>query len=76
MVSQEEYEYSAFKCAFCKVLNPAKKLRPIAPRIPLPVPKETSDTSNKKIAADKPVLSEQSSSVPASDKDSSKQFFF
>lgn len=33
MVSQEEYDYAAFKCAFCKILNPAKKLRPIAPRI-------------------------------------------
>lgn len=33
MVSEEEYEYAVFKCAFCKTLNPAKKLRPIAPRI-------------------------------------------
>lgn len=33
MVSLEEYEYSAFRCAFCKVLNPAKKIRPKAPAI-------------------------------------------
>lgn len=33
MVSEEEYEYAAFKCAFCKTLNSAKKLRPVAPRI-------------------------------------------
>lgn len=33
MVSQEEYDYAVFKCAFCKTLNPARKLRPIAPRI-------------------------------------------
>lgn len=33
MTSQEDYEYSAFRCAFCKTLNPAKKLRPIAPRL-------------------------------------------
>lgn len=33
MVSQEEYEYASFKCAFCKTMNPARKLRPIAPRI-------------------------------------------
>lgn len=33
MVSLEDYEYSAFRCAFCKVLNPAKKIRPKAPAI-------------------------------------------
>lgn len=33
MVSEEEYDYAAFRCAFCKTLNPAKKLRPIGPRI-------------------------------------------
>lgn len=33
MVSLEDYEYSAFRCAFCKVLNPSKKIRPKAPAI-------------------------------------------
>jgi len=33
MVSEEEYDYAAFRCAFCKTLNAAKKLRPIGPRI-------------------------------------------
>lgn len=33
MVSLEDYEYSAFRCAFCKVLNPAKKIRPKAPAL-------------------------------------------
>lgn len=33
MALQEEYEYAAFRCAFCNFLNPAKKLRPVAPRI-------------------------------------------
>ena len=31
MALQEEYEYAAFRCAFCNFFNPAKKLRPIAP---------------------------------------------
>ena len=30
MALQEEFEYVAFKCAFCGVLNPARKLRPKA----------------------------------------------
>uniref|UniRef100_A0A182W7F9 Endoplasmic reticulum junction formation protein lunapark n=1 Tax=Anopheles minimus TaxID=112268 RepID=A0A182W7F9_9DIPT len=34
MVLMEEYEYTAFRCAFCNALNPAKKQRPIAPRLP------------------------------------------
>lgn len=33
MALQEEYEYAAFRCAFCNFFNPAKKLRPIAPRL-------------------------------------------
>lgn len=33
MASHEDYEYSAFRCAFCSALNPARKLRPIAPRL-------------------------------------------
>lgn len=33
MALQEEYEYTSFKCAFCGTLNPARKRRPIAPRL-------------------------------------------
>lgn len=65
MVSQEEYEYSAFKCAFCKALNPAKKLRPIAPRLPLPSKAPEEAISNK------PIESQiQSATTNVSDKDS------
>lgn len=41
MALQEEYEYAAFRCAFCNFFNPAKKLRPMAPRLPdmaMPMP--------------------------------------
>lgn len=34
MALQEDYEYTAFRCAFCASLNPAKKQRPLAPRLP------------------------------------------
>lgn len=33
MALPEEYEYAAFRCAFCNYFNPAKKLRPLAPRL-------------------------------------------
>lgn len=68
MVSQEEYEYSAFKCAFCKILNPAKKLRPIAPRLPLPskAPEELSSSSMQIAHIQSPKSIE---SAPISDKD-------
>lgn len=33
MALQEEYEYSAFRCAFCNFFNPAKKLRPLPPKL-------------------------------------------
>lgn len=69
MVSQEEYEYSAFKCAFCKALNPAKKIRPIAPRLVLPEKLLTGEANNKS----QPSRSQQSSSsAPVTDKDSGK----
>lgn len=69
MVSQEEYEYSAFICAFCKVLNPAKKIRPIAPRLALPEKSSTGETGNKPQPSR---LQLPSSSAPVTDKDSGK----
>ncbi|XP_011660728.1 endoplasmic reticulum junction formation protein lunapark-B-like isoform X2 [Strongylocentrotus purpuratus] len=34
MALQEEYEYLAFRCAYCKTFNPSKKVRPNAPKLP------------------------------------------
>ncbi|XP_053673541.1 endoplasmic reticulum junction formation protein lunapark-B [Anopheles nili] len=34
MALKEEYEFTAFRCAFCGTLNAAKKQRPVAPRLP------------------------------------------
>lgn len=77
MVSQEEYEYSAFKCAFCKALNPAKKLRPIAPRLPLAINPTTVDASSKPTTAVGRILrpEEPSSSTSVSDKESGRYNF-
>lgn len=37
MALQEEYEFSAFRCAFCGAFNPAKKQRPQAPKLPFEI---------------------------------------
>lgn len=74
MVSQEEYEYSAFKCAFCKALNPAKKIRPIAPRLAIPEKSATepSKSSNQQPQQPQPNQSPKPrTAAPAADKDSS-----
>ncbi|XP_072117918.1 endoplasmic reticulum junction formation protein lunapark-A-like isoform X1 [Mobula birostris] len=34
MALREEFEYVAFRCAYCFFLNPARKTRPQAPRLP------------------------------------------
>ncbi|XP_029968640.1 endoplasmic reticulum junction formation protein lunapark-A isoform X2 [Salarias fasciatus] len=34
MALKEEFEYIAFRCAYCYFLNPARKTRPLAPRLP------------------------------------------
>ncbi|NXC38501.1 LNP protein, partial [Penelope pileata] len=34
MALREEFEYIAFRCAYCFFLNPARKTRPRAPRLP------------------------------------------
>jgi len=35
MALKEEFEYIQFHCAYCQFLNPAKRRRPIAPRLPI-----------------------------------------
>ncbi|XP_072174085.1 endoplasmic reticulum junction formation protein lunapark-B-like [Diadema setosum] len=34
MALKEEFEYLAFRCAYCGTFNPAKKVRPNAPKLP------------------------------------------
>ncbi|XP_016364379.1 protein lunapark-B-like isoform X1 [Sinocyclocheilus rhinocerous] len=34
MALKEEFEYAAFRCAYCYFMNPARKTRPQAPRLP------------------------------------------
>ncbi|XP_011192962.1 endoplasmic reticulum junction formation protein lunapark-A [Zeugodacus cucurbitae] len=34
MALKEDFDYTTFRCAFCNALNPARKARPVAPRLP------------------------------------------
>ncbi|XP_017066272.1 endoplasmic reticulum junction formation protein lunapark [Drosophila eugracilis] len=61
MLPKEEYEYTTFRCAFCNVLNPARKKRPVAPRLSLEEPSETATKRN------------DSSDSESSDDDSDKE---
>ncbi|XP_017044765.1 endoplasmic reticulum junction formation protein lunapark-A [Drosophila ficusphila] len=61
MLPKEEYEYTTFRCAFCNVLNPARKKRPVAPRLSLDAPSETATKRN------------DSSDSESSDDDSDKE---
>ncbi|KAI8035710.1 hypothetical protein M5D96_011460 [Drosophila gunungcola] len=46
MLPKEEYEYTTFRCGFCNVLNPARKKRPVAPRLSLEAPSESMAKRN------------------------------
>ncbi|KAH8321304.1 hypothetical protein KR074_001103, partial [Drosophila pseudoananassae] len=61
MLHKEEYEYTTFRCAFCNVLNPARKKRPVAPRLSLEAPTPASTKRN------------DSSESESSDDDSDKE---
>ncbi|KAH8245868.1 hypothetical protein KR038_008773, partial [Drosophila bunnanda] len=47
MLPKEEYEYASFRCAFCNVLNQARKERPVAPRLSLETPTPASIRRNE-----------------------------
>ncbi|KAH8277623.1 hypothetical protein KR018_002406, partial [Drosophila ironensis] len=77
MLPKEEYEYTTFRCAFCNVLNPARKQRPVAPRLSLEAPtpasskrndsseSESSDDSDKETPVRRALLQD----VPSSEAD-------
>ncbi|XP_044073489.1 endoplasmic reticulum junction formation protein lunapark-A isoform X2 [Siniperca chuatsi] len=50
MALKEEFEYVAFRCAYCYFLNPARKTRPQAPRLP-------EVTGELKMSPEAPLLS-------------------
>lgn len=69
MALQEEYEFAAFRCAFCGVYNAAKKQRPLAPKLPfeqaqLDKLKEQHGSSSS-LAESEPSSSEETASAEA-----------
>lgn len=56
MALKEEFEFIAYRCAYCHYWNPARKQRPQAPRLPLPpkmnVPSSSSESSDGKLPLD------------------------
>ncbi|XP_067116166.1 endoplasmic reticulum junction formation protein lunapark-A isoform X1 [Osmerus mordax] len=57
MALKEEFEYVAFRCAYCYFLNPARKIRPQAPRLP-------EISAERKLSSEAPA-----STPPATDAD-------
>ncbi|XP_022105552.1 protein lunapark-B-like isoform X2 [Acanthaster planci] len=47
MALQEEFEYLAFKCAYCGVFNPSKKVRPQAPQLPVASPSQRQGSPSR-----------------------------
>ncbi|XP_037821455.1 LOW QUALITY PROTEIN: endoplasmic reticulum junction formation protein lunapark-A [Lucilia sericata] len=59
MALKDDFEYTTFRCAFCNALNPARKSRPVAPRLSvMPAPaqanagSDTSDSEDEKDDSD------------------------
>jgi len=46
MALREEFEYIAFRCCYCYYWNPARKQRPVAPRLPSPVVSSSAVSSD------------------------------
>jgi len=45
MALREEFEYIAYRCCYCYYWNPARKQRPVAPRLPDPTVSRGSSTA-------------------------------
>ncbi|KAM3917512.1 endoplasmic reticulum junction formation protein lunapark [Leptodactylus fuscus] len=69
MALKEEFEYVAFRCAYCFILNPARKTRPQAPRLQElnleRMPRLDSQGSTSMLQAAAEELENQTSSEPS-----------
>ncbi|XP_034042555.1 endoplasmic reticulum junction formation protein lunapark-A [Thalassophryne amazonica] len=75
MALKEEFEYVAFRCAYCFFLNPARKTRPQAPRLPEitaernMVSEAHLTSSNTGIADNQPILGQADVEDVSAEKD-------
>ncbi|XP_078661125.1 endoplasmic reticulum junction formation protein lunapark-A-like isoform X4 [Branchiostoma floridae x Branchiostoma belcheri] len=67
MALQEEFEFITFRCAYCYTLNPARKVRPTAPKL---LPDEPATRSS---TAGEDVYSEEERKFVLHDKDSDSE---
>ncbi|XP_060944341.1 endoplasmic reticulum junction formation protein lunapark-A [Limanda limanda] len=62
MAIKEEFEYIAFRCAYCYFLNPANKTRPQAPSLPV-VPGELKMSSEASFHSSEADVDDEQSSI-------------
>ncbi|XP_078580503.1 endoplasmic reticulum junction formation protein lunapark-A-like isoform X2 [Branchiostoma floridae x Branchiostoma japonicum] len=70
MALQEEFEFITFRCAYCYTLNPARKVRPTAPKLLPDEPRAHSSTSGED------VYSEEEQKLVLHDKESDSEAKF
>ncbi|XP_077175767.1 endoplasmic reticulum junction formation protein lunapark isoform X2 [Paroedura picta] len=67
MALKEEFEYIAFRCAYCFFLNPARKTRPQAPRLLDYSPEKKRPAESQKIAESPESVEEKLQESPTVD---------
>merc|ERR1719278_624500 len=60
MALREEFEYIAFRCCYCYYWNPARKQRPVAPRLPAAAAAASASDSSSGSDMSAPPSAEQS----------------
>ncbi|CAH1241115.1 LNPK [Branchiostoma lanceolatum] len=70
MALQEEFEFITFRCAYCYTLNPARKVRPTAPKLLPDEPQTRSSTSAEDVCSEE----EQKFLLPDKDSETEAKF--
>lgn len=63
MALREEFEYFAFRCCYCYTFNPARKLRPAAPKLEYDITTPSPHSSGRRNSANSTSSSERNSST-------------
>ncbi|XP_055387069.1 endoplasmic reticulum junction formation protein lunapark-A [Condylostylus longicornis] len=68
MALQDEYEYTPFRCVYCNAINPSKKSRPVAPKLPETTGSNVNLSQNATVSSLQRDESTDSEKVSSSDK--------
>lgn len=63
MALREEFEYFAFRCCYCFTFNPARKLRPAAPKLEYDITTPSPHSSGRRNSTNSTSSSERNSST-------------